>query len=150
MYEMLRGKRYSEPDEVVEFIDIVYPYRHDLICVFLNQKTNLCNIYPIRPQLCSAFGRKSNCFHYTSSGRRLTRAEKRSGNCDTREGVISDIEAFKKALEMKGERGVKEGARANPEKYAEIYSLAMPEMTIRAIQMIAPSMVIDLDAHREG
>jgi len=142
-YDRLGEQRFCEPDELVELPEVVYPYRYDAICVFLNQVTNRCNIYPLRPQICSVFGRKTQCFHYNSDGYRLTRAEKRSGDYDTRDSAVAGIEGLKKVLRGK-ERRTDEEIMAD-KRFIELRSLATPELTIRVLQKIAPWMVLDVE-----
>lgn len=154
-YDSLAHRRCCEPDEEFRVAELVYPYREDTICVFLNQEKNLCSIYPIRPQVCSRYGTTEQCRHFTAKGKRLTRAEKRDGDYETQESVKRDFELLKRVW-----RKARSGGRPDHEivndsynsqaAYTEVRSLATPEMGIRMLQKIAPWMVIDMDDPKNG
>lgn len=146
-YDGLGQKRYCEPDELIDFGEIVYAYRSDLICVFLHQEKNSCNIYPLRPQVCSTYARKYNCFHYKASGEKLTRAERRAGDQDTKEGLSVRVNSMRKELARARKEGksIQDMIKANPVIYAEMYSLATPEVGILLLREIAPWMVVEAE-----
>ena len=154
-YDALAHKRYCEPDYEFRVAELVYPYRDDTICVFLNQERNECNVYPIRPQVCSGYGTTEQCRHFTASGKRLTRAEKRAGDYETQESIKRDFELLKRMWRKARSSGRPDHEIVNESltsqaAYTEVKSLATPEMGIRLLQKMAPWMVVDMDDAKTG
>lgn len=148
IYRDLARFRQCEPEREVFFAEIVYPYREDATCVFLNRITNRCNIYHLRPQICANFGITAQCFHYTEEGKKLTRAEKRRGDYDTRESVKHGVELFEKVMKMQRQRlgsdeSIVKATPVSQAEYAILRSWALPLSVIVARQFLDPDSVID-------
>ncbi len=152
-YDSLSGRRYCEPDDEFRYCDLIRVFREDCICVFLDQEINRCNIYDLRPQVCSEYGKTSKCLHFTPDGRRLTKKEKRLGHrkkeYDTQAELINGHKALKSAW-----NGVRRAGKADVDVvnesayqqrvYTELRSLATPAVAIKALRQICPDMVEDV------
>ena len=151
-YELLFQYAYCMPDEILKMYDIIYPMREDLICIFLDQDTNMCRIYPMRPSICNNYGSGTvnnthNCLHYNCNGTPLTRTQRRNlkRTHDTHESVRKDYELLKAAIKK---NGLPDESLLNKIQIVElmnIRSFALPTMTAEYIMENHPEMVVDLN-----
>jgi Fe-S-cluster containining protein len=146
-YDNMRDSMYKEPDGLLYFYDLVFPYSEDLICVYLNQDTNLCQIYDFRPQTCSLYGRTANCVNYDKSDKFIPIKKRKLKRYDveTRKEVMAELLGLQRLLSSYQQPPEESLLPSQMLRLAEMRSRATPVMFIKALQYVSPNLVKDVD-----
>ena len=135
-YDINFHRMKRKPEEIIELGNILYLFRQDTTCVYLDDETNKCNIYEDRPFLCACYGCIYGCLHYDRYGSLLSsgKRKRKMQTHDSNESVIKQFEQLKQATKI----GY---FKTNTESYKVLVSDATPISIIKIVAEKIPNLI---------